>query len=302
MPGSFRSIGYAIRRGVSRVRREPVTTASIACAIAACVAGIGLLRIASHNLDANRAAAASAPALVVYLEAGADPDRAEVIGAALADLQGTTAVEIVSPEHVKARLELALSDDSLSISELDPSFFPSTIEVSLLPGLHDAAALQPFIGRLKAMEGVDSVDVLSNHAERGALLLGSIRSATRLLSLFLAACAVFVVIVLIRSSAPTRSRERELLVRLGATHTFATLPDLVAGALRGMLGGICALAMLYGFFVSVGQAAGEGLAANLAIEPLVFLPGLEIVALPLLGAVLGAVGAAVADRSGITHG
>jgi len=66
--------------------------------------------------------------------------------------------------------------------------------------------------------------------------------------------AVIIIGSTIRMAILARTREIEIMRLVGATNMFVRLPYLIDGALKGILGGVLAVAMSWGTTVILGQS------------------------------------------------
>ncbi len=290
-----RALYYAAKRGLADVVSSPKTSLAITCAIAASLIAAGVIRLVGHNITAKTDVASSSPQLVVYLHADVEMPRARAIAGALESLRGTTSAEVVDSAEAHARLELALASDPDLVEGLADVQLPISIEVGLRTGLRDTAGMHPFADKLKAVDGVDSVEVLGEWTERGPHLVAALEKGSRWLLLLLSICAVFVAVVVMRFAARRPANVRALYRQLGASFLVTQVPGFVSGAVRGVSGAAVALLALLVFFRIGAAAIEQSLALSLGEMPLTFLPPLDVAAMLFGGAFIGAVAAAIAN-------
>lgn len=290
----LRAGAYVVRRGAREAARDPLAGLGVAMAVAAAALSVGVLRLAAHNLERATRRADLAPQLVIYLDPEVSAERGRAIGAAVAAVPAVESVKAVSGAEAMAGLTLALGEDAGLVAGLEPDLLPDSLEVRFREGVRGVAAIDPFVDRLEALPDVDDVEVLGGWTERADALLDGLRAVGGWLVLLFAAAAALVVAALMRLGARPDPVRRELLDRLGAGAGFAAGPTIVAAGMRGAAGGLLACLVLYALFVAAGPAVSAIFAGSLGAAPLVFLPGVDLGALVLGGAAVGALGAGLA--------
>src|SRR5262249_26278002 len=104
--------------------------------------------------------------LTVYLEDGVPPARMAEIAGALAKLPGVAAVRTVDHHEAWQRLRRSLADRGPLLDGVDDGLLPSSIEVTLKPGVAEVLRAHPAFERLRQLPGVDEVDVSADWARR----------------------------------------------------------------------------------------------------------------------------------------
>ena len=105
----------------------------------------------------------------------------------------------------------------------------------------DAAKVDALAARLRALPGVDTVQVDSAWVKRLAALLGVLRLALLLLAVTLGTVVIAVVFNTIRLQVLTQHDEIAVSKLIGATDGFVHRPFYYTGALLGLCAGIVAL-------------------------------------------------------------
>jgi cell division protein FtsX len=277
------------RAASDRPRASLWTLLALACVFAA--AGVAAIVAASVS-QWSAPAAPSGGTLVVYLGDGVSGARAEQLASQLRSLQGVQRAELVSQAESAKRLTAALGPDAALLDGVDPASLPSSIEVTLAPGVRDVIAMSPTVRALRGAPGVADVAMdaapvataapsspLSTFAWGAAALCGGL--------------ALIVVLAAIRIRLERRADERAVYDLLGASPAFAAGPIALAGALHGFLA-----ATVAGIAITCAvRAWGDAAAAQLGA------PAASTIALPAplvcllfvaAGAALGFVGGLLA--------
>ena len=123
----------------------------------------------------------------------------------------------------------------------------------------------------------------------GALAIGGV----------LALAALVIVTNTIRLAVYARRDEIDILMLVGATRTFVSIPFLLEGLIQGVLGGLLALALVYGVFSLLGGPLQGAFTFLLGHATPAFLSGGASAALVAGGAGLGVIGSAAALFQGL---
>jgi len=275
-------------------RRNPlIQVVAIGC-IALSLVLVGVVELAVVNVRRLSASWGADVQMIVYLEDGTAPARAQKFAGALGRLPGVTAVRTVDGHQAWERLKRGLGSRGDLLDGVEEGFLPASLEVTLKPGVADMLRAHPAFERLRRSAGVEDVELMGDWAGRlGALerLLDGIGWAVA--ALVLCAC-LYIVGSTIRLGVFARRDEIEIWKLVGATDGFVKAPFLVEGGLQGALGTALAALLLYGLYRLGAPRVEAVLGGWLAAGPLGFFTPLQLGAALLLGTLLGLVGSAVA--------
>ncbi|AMO93537.1 ftsX-like permease family protein [Collimonas fungivorans] len=168
-----------------------------------------------------------------------------------------------------------------------------------LTGFHDApdaARIDAIAADLKALPGVDTVQVDSEWVKRLAALLGILRLVLMFLAVTLAVVVVAVVFNTVRLQVLTQREEIAVAKLVGATDAFIHRPFYYTGALLGLCAGGLALGAVALGLQPLNQAIAEFArlyASEFRLLPLNWIASLALLA---ISAGLGLVGALLSVR------
>ncbi|WP_034297907.1 permease-like cell division protein FtsX [Herbaspirillum sp. RV1423] len=155
----------------------------------------------------------------------------------------------------------------------------------------DAARIDDIAQKLKAMPGVDTVQIDSAWVKRLAALLRILRLVLLFLGITLGAVVVAVVFNTIRLQVMTQYEEIEVSRLLGATNAFIHRPFYYTGALLGLCAGALALGLVALALQPLNLAITD-FARLYASEFRLALPSIEAIGILLgVSALLGLLGA-----------
>jgi cell division transport system permease protein len=222
-----------------------------------------------------------------YLSASASDEEVRELQAALRRSDGVLMAEIVSPD--RAREELLGEGRNAILEALPLEAFPSSIEVTLSEAAsrERASEVAEMLARMPAVESVESYEGWTRRIRELVQAAGVVAWALAGV-VFLSVVAV--VASTTRLSLHRRRDEVEVLRYVGATVGYVRGPFLLEGAVQGALGALLALLSSSMVFWVLDGAFAEEFVLLLGTYPR-FLPWTHWLALPCIGALLGALAA-----------
>jgi cell division transport system permease protein len=173
---------------------------------------------------------------------------------------------------------------------------PASIEVTLHDGIREVAAIHPVVERLRAIAGVEEVEVVDDWVAQVTGLVHAARTLGALLALLAAAASVWVIAAAVRLGMAARAGEAEVLRLVGASPSFVRGPLLVEGALQGAAGAALAALLLWTLFAAGASRLESALSPVAGEVTLVFLSAGHVAALVAAGGLLGLIGGATGAR------
>jgi cell division transport system permease protein len=290
----FRQHRFALGAALSHVRKAPgsflFNVLVVAVALALPFAGVTLLdnvRPLSEELSVD-------PELSLFLKADTPRDQAQALAPQLQRiLHGSRAkVTFVPREQALASLKekSGLTDviETLGDNPLPDSY---VMKLEGFTSRADAARVDGIAEQMRALPGVDSVQVDSAWVKRLAALLGVLRLALLLLAVTLGVVVIAVVFNTIRLQVLTQREEIAVSKLLGATDNFILRPFFVTGALLGLCAGAVALGAVTLALRPLNTAIAEFARLYASEFQLAPLPPLGMAGLLAISAGLGLVGA-----------
>jgi cell division transport system permease protein len=178
----------------------------------------------------------------------------------------------------RARAELVEFRDLLREVEINP--LPASIEVRLKPGYRDASHVRAVADRLRGFAFVDDVRFGQDWVSKLDRLRGLAAAVGLVVGAAFAIVAVIIIGTTIRMAVLQRSREIAIMRLVGATDGFIRRPFLLQGALKGLLGGLFAVALSYLAYALINRFL---IAAS-------FFTPLQALAIVAFGTVIGLMG------------
>ena len=154
-----------------------------------------------------------------------------------------SAVNFVSQDEALRRARAELVEFRDAYRDLNTNPLPASLEIRLKPGSRDAETVALVADRLKGFTFIDDV----RYGRDWIAKLDRLRNLLGLVGLTVGAAFAVVAVVIIgttiRMAVLQRAREISIMQLVGATDAFVRGPFLIEGAIKGLLGGLLAIAM-----------------------------------------------------------
>jgi cell division transport system permease protein len=246
-------VNLTIREALLAFRRAPLLSALSVTTIAFSLFVLGLFGLVAVNLQRALHQVAERVEVVAYLLSGTP---GETVTLALKDIEAFPEVQAatyVSEDSALARAKRELVEFRDVLAELERNPLPASIEVKLRPAFRDAAHVNAVADRLRGFGFVDDVRFGQDWVEK----LDRLRQLAAAVGLVVggafAAVAIIIIGTTIRMAVLQRSREIAIMRLVGATDGFIRRPFLLQGAMKGLLGGLVAIALSFGAYAVINR-------------------------------------------------
>jgi cell division transport system permease protein len=240
-----------VRETMLAFRRAPLLSALSVTTIAFSLFVFGLFGLVTVNIRHTIGDVAERVEVVAYLRRGTPIETATM---ASQDIEAFPEVEVVT--HVteaealaRARRDLREFQDIFQDLESNP--LPASLEVHLKPESRDARSAAAVAERLRAFAFVDDVRYGRDWIEKLDRLRNIAGAVGAAIGVAFAVVAVIIIGTTIRMAVLQRGREIAIMRLVGATDGFIRRPFLLEGLLKGLLGGVVALGLCYGAYVTI---------------------------------------------------
>lgn len=283
------------REALLSFRRAPLLSALSITTIAFSLFTLGLFGLVAINLrEALRGLEERVEIVAFVLRA----TPAETITLATQDIAAFPEVQdvaYVTEEQALARARRELVEFRDAYRDLQVNPLPASIEVRLRDGYRDAQQVERVAERLRGFSFVNDVRYGRDWVQK----LDHLRNITGIVGLAIglafAAVAVVIIGVTIRLTLLQRAREISIMRLVGATNWFIRGPFLLEGALKGLLGGLFAVALCYGGYLLFRDRSGGTFAG------LIFFQPIQMAGIVVFGVLLGLCGSLVSVGRHLRH-
>ena len=251
-----------LREALNVFRRAPALSILSITTIAFSLYVVGLFGLVALNLREALRGVEQRVEVVAYLLRGTPPESIAQASEDIAAFPEVQRVTFVSEDEALTRARAELVEFRDAYRDLTVNPLPASLEIQPKEGSRDAVHAQQVAERLRGIGFIDDVRYGREWVEK----LDRLRNIGGLvgmsIGLAFAAVAVVIIGVTIRITVLQRAREIAIMRLVGATRGFIRGPFLLEGALKGLLGGILAVAMCFAsylLFRNQSQLATSGI-------------------------------------------
>lgn len=291
--------GYFFRTAWLGLRSSPMPAAVATVTIAVTLFLLGVFVLLLANMSGILDRFGREVRLTAYVADGLGAGRERELLAQVRRASGVERAEWVSREAALERFRKRLGDDSALLEGLEENPLPASIELELTAPAQSAEGLAGVAAALETIPGIAEVSRGHAWVEGYARAVSLLRTAALSLGGLLALAALVIVTNTIRLAIYARRDEIDILMLVGATRTFVSIPFLIEGLAQGVGGGLAALGLLYGAFAILGGSFEGALTFVLGHAEPVFLSPVAAGALVGGGVALGIFGSLVALVQGL---
>lgn len=283
-----------LREALLAFRRAPLLSALSITTIAFSLFTVGLFGIVAINLKKALQGLEERVEVVAFVLRGTPAETITLASQDIATFPEVQEVNFVSEDQALARARRELVEFRDAYRDLQVNPLPPSLELRLRDGYRDAPHVSAVAERLKGFTFVEDVRYGRDWIQR----LDHLRNLTGILGLVIglvfATVAMVIIGVTIRLTLLQRAREIHVMRLVGATNWFIRGPFLLEGALKGLMGGLLALALCYGGYIVFQQNTS-------AVAGLIFFSEAQALTIVAFGVLLGLGGSLVSVGRHLRH-
>ncbi len=284
------AMSYSFKSAFRSLYRDKWINLLSIFAVASSYLIITLVFFSIYNIDSITKRLPDRFSLVIYLKSNITPEQTENIIGTLKKRDEIASIKHISANEAMNELKQALKNASYILEGLNENPLLPSVEIKLKEAFVSSESLKKISEELRALNGVDDVHYGEKVAEAIHLLRKSANNISLILFLTVSAVVVFITYSTVEILFYRRKEEIEITKLLGATGGFIRMPFLIEGGIIGLLGGITGSLSGLAFYVAVSYRLTLVIPA---IQSLVF-PFEILLLLPIIGIVLGVIGAIIA--------
>jgi cell division transport system permease protein len=236
----------SISTAFTAFRRAPLLSALSITTIAFSLFAFGLFALVALNISDALDQVEERVEIRAFVT---DSTSIEAITAAADDIAKypeVLTVDVVTQEQALQRAKSELGEFK---DVFEAGVLPASLDIRLKPGFRDPANVTKVADEVRTLPVVDDV----RYGEEWITQLYKLRNiagvAGAALGLAFAVVAMIIIGATIRMAVLARSREISIMRFVGATDSFIRRPFLIEGSIKGILGGILALALTYAVMI-----------------------------------------------------
>jgi cell division transport system permease protein len=276
-------------------RRTPLLSALSIASIAFSLFTIGLFGLVALNFRETLQGIAERVEVVAFILRGTPT---EAVTAASQDIQAfpeVLEVGYVSAEQALDRARTELVEFQEAYRDLETNPLPASIEIRLKPEFRDGQSAQRVAERIRAFAFVDDVRYGRDWVQRLDRLRDMAGVIGLVIGLAFAVVAIVIIGVTIRITVLQRAGEISIMRLVGATNRYIRGPFLLEGLIKGVLGGLLAVAMCWATFSLFRKSTGE-LGGSV-----VFFQPVHLLLIVIFGTLLGLMGSLLSVGRHLRH-
>ncbi len=288
---------YTLRETYASFERNVTLTVAAIITAAVSLLIFGLTLLIQHGFDNLLKRWEGGVEMIIFVNAGTQPEGLEFIQQNLNDQVGTS-IKTWSYCDVTCSLadaDVVLAGDPTTRELLDESNIPTLFKIVPTDGT-DVAVLRGLKDTYAEFPSVNNVTLAEDQLELISKLQGFVSTYTTALWIALMFASGLLIWNTIRTAMFARRREIEVMKLVGATDWFIRVPFMLEGLIQGVLGGVAAVGAM--LFVNWRWTQGvESFPDSSGMTALVVIDGYQwTVAIVILvfGALVGMIGSGIA--------
>ncbi len=286
-------IGIACANAARGLRRASSTSLLAVLTIAIVLVLIGGAWLLVGNMSSLLDEFGAELQLTAYLDANLPEARQNELAERVAAEPGVERVAVVTQAEALARFEKIAGSAEL-LEGLAENPLPPSLEITLAPEARTKQGIDALEASLSGVPGIGELAHGQDWIEGYARAIALVRGLALGLGCVLGLAALLIVANTIRLAVYARRDELDILALVGASRTFVRVPFLLEGTLQGLLGGLLALAIVFGTYALLLPQLERGLELVLGRSGLQFFTTAQAIVLVGAGAALGLLGSITA--------
>jgi cell division transport system permease protein len=210
---------------------------------------LGTFLLVSENLGRAVTRWQGSSRVTIYLEPDATPQQVQAVDAWLRAHRDFAGHHFVSKAEALQRFRSYFTNLSDVVGQLEENPFPPSFDCDVTPGTAQSRAFAAEVAELRAIPGVDQVQLDWDWVRRLRRLVDIVNIAGFIAGGILALAAAFTIANVIRLTMMLYREEIEIMRLVGATERIIRGPFLIEGILQGTIGGILAVGLLFACYV-----------------------------------------------------
>jgi cell division transport system permease protein len=285
---------YFSRTALHGLRASPMTSAVAVATIGVTLLLAGAFVLLVSNMERLLDRFGEDILVSAYLEVGLPGEAQRALVERVESAPGVESVRLVTEEEAVQRFRQGSAGQASLLEGLDENPLPASLEITLVPESRSTEGVGILVAALDGLRGIDEFGYGTEWVEGYARAMALIRGVGVGIGVVLALATLLIVSNTIRLAVYARREEIEILRLVGAGRSFVSIPFLVEGFIQGTLGGVVAIALLYGFFRVLSPGIEGGLEILLGFATPAFLGVDGVLGLIGAGAALGTLGSGLA--------
>ncbi len=234
-------------------RRAPLLSTLSITTIAFSLFAVGLFGLVAINMRQALRGLETRVEIVAFILNGTPLETITLAADDISTFPEVFTVGYVNEDSALALAQVELEEFRDAYRDLEVNPLPASLEIRMKEGHRDAQSVAAVAERLQGFGFIDDVRFGREWIER----LDRLRNVAGLVGLMIglafAIVAVIIIGTTIRMTVLQRAREIAIMRLVGATNGFIRGPFLLEGAIKGLLGGLLSVLLIYAGYLLFGR-------------------------------------------------
>ena len=258
---------------------------------------LGLFLVIFVNLNSFLGTWNKQVQLILYLEDNIPATQKQALEKLISTHPDVESMSFIPREVAWANFKNSFSSKKSDfINDLKFNPLPSSYNLKFKPSQDRFQKIREFADLIKSKKGVESVDYGEKWLSAFEKFMGFIRIFLLAVGTLLGLGLILIISNTIKLSFYSRRDEIELMLMIGATPGFITVPFLIEGMLQGLCGSILGLALIKSLHIYVVLQFQESLEAIARVVEFQFISAPIILGLLIAGMTIGWLGSFLSIR------
>ena len=288
----FSRLLYFLREALQGIKSNSFTHIIAMGSITFSLLTFGIFIITVINLNQIFNEWGSRIQVIAYLDKDIGSDEIKHITEMIAALPQTEQATYITKEKALTVLKKSLRDQDGILENLEENPLPASVEIQLKEEHKNPQSLNAFVDEVTRIEKVSDVEYGRDWLEKFSAFISMVRLVGISIGGLLLLATILIISNTIKLTIYSRREEIEIMKLVGATDFFIQAPFFLEGLLQGFLASLLALGTLYlGYKLLIYKLVSD-FSLYLGSLNIIFLPRELVIALIVLGILLGIFGCA----------
>jgi cell division transport system permease protein len=287
MIARIQQMAYFVREALINMNRNKLTNGLSIGMIAVSLAIFGTFWLMYSNLHAVARRWSDDVHIILYLRDGITEEQRLSLDAKVRAVDTVADLTYISADEALTKFKARLGDQAFLLEGLDTNPLPASYEIQLLKKHRDLSNVRKVVKTLKGMPHVEDIHYGEQWLENLTTIIRLLEFIGIFLGIFLFLTVIFTVSNTIKLTLYSREEEITIMKFIGATENFIKGPFLAEGVIRGFVGAVVSLVLLFLLHKLFSVIVAYSSQTLLAFAKISFLPWIAIIIMILLGSFLG---------------
>lgn len=278
---------YFIREAIVNISRNKLLNMTTVAMIAVSLTIFGIFLLIYVNLNSIVRHWSDSVQIIAYLNEEPLADEQARIDARIREIPYVDTVTFVSQNDALEGLKQQLNGHEDLLEGLETNPLPASYKIRLTPRYQNLDSVQTVVESLQYIPNFNDIQYGQKWLENLTTVINMLKFLGVFLGGFLFLTVIFIISNTIKLTLYAREEELNIMKYIGATESFIKGPFLAEGIIRGFLGAVCSLIVLYLVYALFTTIIHYSSASLFQFSSIDFLSRSVIIGLTCLGSFLG---------------